>query len=372
MNKDFDVAVIGAGPAGSTAAYLLNKSGFNVVIIDRSYFPRNKLCGGLITAKTLKFLERIYHDNEETLIKNNVINYSTNKFYFLNKKKELENGFTKIPTHFVERIIYDKYLLDKAVDSGVKIIYGDEVKKIEFESTKIVTSNGNTIHSKYIIGADGANSVVRKEFEKKGLIENNYWSSNLGFALETIVDKDKLLTDKDSMYLFFGYIKIGYLWVFPNKEKAVIGAGGLLKNLDINDLKNLVSDFLLSYGVDKNTVEKCIKSIKGHPIPFGNFIHNPVHKNIVLIGDAAGFVNPITGEGIYYAQKSAELAAEAIIKDNKKQGILEEEYYESLNRFILPELSKILKSRGLYFKFFNNYYLAKTLMYLKYRKIKYI
>jgi len=372
MDYDFDVAVIGAGPAGSTAAYLLNKSGFNVVIIDKSLFPRDKLCGGLITVKTLKFLERIYQDNEEFLIKNHIINFSTNKFYFLNKKKKLEDGFTNIPTHFVERIIYDKYLLDKAFDSGVKIIYGEEVKKIELETNKIVTSNGDTIHSKYIIGADGANSVVRKEFERKDLIDKNYWLSNLGFALETFVDKEKISIDKDTMYLFFGYIKIGYIWIFPNKEKAVIGAGGLLKNLDGNDLKDVISKFLVSYGVDKNTVEKCIKNIKGHPIPFGNFIRNPAHKNVVLIGDAAGFVNPITGEGIYYAHKSAELAAEAIIKDHKKQGILEEEYIKNINMFIIHELSKILKSRGLYFKFFNNYYLAKTLMYLMFRKINYV
>ncbi len=369
MEFESDITIIGAGPAGSTAAYLLTKSGFRVIIIDKSVFPRDKLCGGLITKKTINLLERVYGEKEESLKEKSIINFYTNKFYFLNKEKILKNGSNKIPTYFVERTVYDKYLLEKAVSSGAKFIYDEEVKKIEFNSNIITTSKGNKIQSRYIIGADGANSVLRKEFERLGILENKYWLNNLGFALETFLDKDKLPFDKDTMYLYFGYIKTGYIWIFPKKEKAVIGVGGLLNKLDAKDMKKILTNFLISLRIDEKTVDTCIKNIKGHPIPFGNYIFNPVYNNTILIGDAAGLVNPLTGEGIYYAQRSAELVADAINKDYLNKGKLEEEYLKNINLYVMPELLKMLKIRSLYFNIFNNYFLGKLLMFLMFRKI---
>ncbi|NYT03699.1 MAG: hypothetical protein GKC00_03225, partial [Candidatus Methanofastidiosa archaeon] len=111
---------------------------------------------------------------------------------------------------------------------------------------------------------------------------------------------------------------------------------------------------------------------KGHPIPFGNLIEKPVYKNSILIGDAAGLVNSVTGEGIYYAQRSAEIVAEAILKDYTNQGKLDEEYSNNLNLFLLPELSNIKKKRNMYFKIFNNYYLAKIVTYFMFKNVKYV
>ena len=372
MNYECDIAIIGAGPAGSTAAYLLSKLGLNVILVDKCFFPRDKLCGGLVSTKTLKLLERIFNETEESLTEKKIINFSSNKFQFVCKKKNLAKCYSKLPTHFVERIVYDKFLLDKAVDVGVKIIYGEEVKKVDLDSNNLVTSKGNTISSKYIIGADGANSIVRREFEKLGAIDKKSWLTNLGFALETFIDKEKLSFETDIMYLYFGYIKIGYVWIFPNKDKAVIGIGGLLKELNNKDLKGIFTNFLISLGIDKKTVEDCIKDVKGHPIPFGNFIENPVYKNAILIGDAAGLVNPVTGEGIYYAQRSAEVAVDAILKDYTNQGKLDEHYTQNLNLYLLPELLNTRKSRNLYFKIFNNYYLGKIVTFFMFRKIKYV
>ena len=122
MNYESDVAIIGAGPAGSTAAFCLSKVGLNVILIDKCFFPRDKLCGGLVSTKALKLLERFFNETEESLKEKQIINFSSNKFEFVCKKKSLAKCYTKIPTHFVERTVYDKFLLDKAVDSGVKII----------------------------------------------------------------------------------------------------------------------------------------------------------------------------------------------------------------------------------------------------------
>ena len=372
MNYTSDVAIIGAGPAGSTAAYLLSKVGLNVMLIDKYLFPRNKLCGGLVSVKTLKLLEQIFNETEQSLNEKQIINLSSNKFEFVCKKKSLGKFYTKTPTHFVERKLYDKFLLDKALDSGAKIIYGEEVKEVDLDSNTLVISKGKTISSKYIIGADGANSITRKEFEKLGALDKESWLTNLGFALETFIDKDKLSFETDIMYLYFGYMKTGYAWVFPNKDKAVIGIGGLLKELNNKDLKDIFTNFLMSLGIDKKTVDDCIKDIRGHPIPFGNFIENPVYKNTILIGDAAGLVNPVTGEGIYYAQRSAQVAVDAILKDYTNQGNLVENYTKNLNLYLMPELLSTRKSRNMYFRIFNNYYLGKIVTSFIFRKIKYV
>jgi len=372
MNYESDVAIIGAGPAGSTAAFLLSKVGLNVILIDKCFFPRDKLCGGLVSTKALKLLERFFNETEESLKEKQIINFSSNKFEFVCKKKSLAKCYIKIPTHFVERTVYDKFLLDKAVDSGVKIIYGEEVKKVDLDSNNLITSKGNTISSKYIIGADGSNSILRKEFENMGALDKEAWLTNLGFALETFIAKDKLSFETDIMYLYFGYMKTGYAWVFPNKDKVVVGIGGLLKELNNKDFKNIFNSFLISLGLDKKTVDDCIENIRGHPIPFGNFIENPVYKNTILIGDAAGLVNPVTGEGIYYAQRSAEVAVDAILENYNNQGNLDEAYIKNLNLHLLPELLSTRKSRNMYFRIFNNYYLGKIVTFFMFRKVKYV
>lgn len=372
MNYEADIAIIGAGPAGSTAAYLLRKVGLNVILVDKYFFPRDKLCGGLVSTKALKLLERIFDETEESLNQKQIINFSSNKFEFVCKKKSLAKCYTKIPTHFVERTVYDKFLLDKAVDSGTMIICGEEVKKVDLDSNNLITSKGNTISSKYIIGADGANSILRKEFEKLGAIDKESWIANLGFALETFIAKEKISFEKNIMYLYFGYMKTGYAWVFPNKDKVVVGIGGLLKELNNKDFKNIFTQFLRSLGLDKKTIDGCIEEIRGHPIPFGNFVENPVYKNSILIGDAAGLVNPVTGEGIYYAQRSAEIAVEAILEDYTNQGNLVEDYTRNLNLYLMPELLNTRMSRNMYFRIFNNYFLGKIATFLMFRKVKYV
>ena len=372
MNYEADIAIIGAGPAGSTAAYLLSKVGLKVILIDKCFFPRDKLCGGLVSAKALRLLEKIFDETEESLNQKQIINFSSNKFEFVCKKKSLAKCYTKVPTHFVERTVYDKFLLDKALDSGTKIIYGEEVKKVDLDSNILITSQGNKINSKYIIGADGANSILRKEFEGIGSIDKESWLKNLGFAFETYIAKDKLSFETDTMYLYFGYMNTGYAWVFLNKDKLVIGMGVLLKELNNKDFKTIFNSFLISLGLDKKTLDDCIKDVRGHPIPFGNFIENPVYKNTILIGDAAGLVNPVTGEGIYYAQRSAEIAVDVILKNYNNPGNLVEDYTKNLNLHLMPELLKTRKRRNMYFRIFNNYYLGKIVTFFMFRKVKYV
>lgn len=129
------------------------------------------------------------------------------------------------------------------------------------------------------------------------------------------IDKADLKRKIKNTSIFYGFLNWGYSWVFIKNDKLIVGLGGLNRANKGNLLKsfqNLI-DFL---GIN----QKKISNIKGHPIPFGNFILKPVYENTVLVGDAAGLADPLTGEGIYYAQKSAELASFAIYQSlyNKK------------------------------------------------------
>ncbi len=151
--------------------------------------------------------------------------------------------------------------------------------------------------------------------------------------------------EKNIIYLYFGYIKNGYAWIFPNMDKSIIGIGDLLKDINNDNINDMFIDFLISLRFDKKTIDSFIKKIRGHPIPFGNYIEKPIYKKTILIGDAAGFVNSITGEGIYYAHKSAEIAANAILKDYTDEGNLEEDYISNLNLLLLPELFNSKKAK---------------------------
>lgn len=370
MNYESDVAIVGAGPAGSTAAYVLAKLGLNVIIIDKSSFPRDKLCGGLLSSKSVRLLEKIFDETEESLNKK-IINFSSNMFQVMFREKTLAKYYSKTPTYFVERTVYDNFLLDKAISSGATFIQDETVKKVDLDSNFLFTSKGNKIISKYIVGADGANSIVRKEFENNGIICKDIWRNSLGITLEISIDKKKLPIEKNIIYLYFGYIKNGYAWIFPNMDKSIIGIGGLLKDINNDSINDMFIDFLISLGFDKKTIDSIIKKIRGHPIPFGNYIEKPIYKKTILVGDAAGFVNSITGEGIYYAHKSAEIAANAILKDYTDEGKLGENYIGNLNLLLLPELYNSKKSRNLYFKIFNNYYLAKIASFYMFKNTKY-
>ena len=206
MNYESDVAIVGAGPAGSTAAYVLAKLGLNVIIIDKSSFPREKLCGGLLSSKSVRLLEKIFDETEESLNKK-IINFSSNIFQVMFKEKTLAKYYSKTPTYFVERTVYDNFLLDKAISSGATFIQNETVKKVDLDSNALFTSKGNKIISKYIVGADGANSIVRKEFENNGIICKDIWRNSLGITLEIYIDKQNAHRKEYYISIFWVYQK---------------------------------------------------------------------------------------------------------------------------------------------------------------------
>jgi geranylgeranyl reductase family protein len=279
-----ETIIVGAGPAGSTCGYILAKNNRDCLIIDRKEFPRDKLCGGGLTPKAHILINQIFGD----------IQYD----YFPVKKIDLYSGkkyacsfSLDIEIRNVKRKDFDHILLKEYEKSGGDIIT-DTVVNIEEAGNKkyILLKSGRKLSCDYLIGADGANSIVRRHLQP-GFKRGYVW-------LEKYVH-DKSMMD---MRVFFdSKFKNGYLYLFPNNGGYIAGYGG--KNTKLKVFENALSDI----GLSNNN------KTKGAYIPMYDKLSYPFRNDIILAGDAGGYADSMTGEGIYFAIKSGENAAVSII-----------------------------------------------------------
>ncbi len=325
----YDVVIVGAGPSGCSTAITLAKKGANVLIIDKSFFPRPKLCGGLITEKTLCLLE-----NNLGLLKiKSDMQYESNGFEIYFKRQFLNKVYSNNSIYFISRKILDNRLFKKVQEMGCKTIEGERVTKISNDSLEI---GNERIYFNILIGADGANSLVRK---KMGLKLNK---RKVGFGIQVDVPVDLCPNFHDNLpKIYFGYLKYGWAWVFPKGNYFSIGLGGLKRKKD--SMKKSFYDFIRDLGLTDvldNT------HLQGAWIPYGSYLRRPAKSNFYLVGDAAGFVEPITGEGIYFALLSGILAGESICSSNSNK---EESYVSKCSERIFVTMRQALISRPFLF-----------------------
>ena len=356
----FDVIIVGGGPAGSTAGYLLSRAGLKVVIIDKSRFPRQKLCGGLITHKTVSLLERVFGDTVGSLKEQNIIQFESSHYEVRSRKTLINRKDMAIPFRFINRETYDHYLLKKAHDAGVALVEGDRVRAVDVLKKSIITESGWIFSGDIIIGADGANSKVRRSFPLD-LFGRDDWKENLASAFEIIIERSRIQKHVDHPVLYFGFVDYGYAWMFPAGDRYKIGMCAL-KNRNRGKIISAFHDFLASLDISVKTGD-----VSAYVLPYGNYLPEPVYRNIMLLGDAAGFADPLLGEGIFYAQRSAELAASSLIKamnGDDVQGSMKEHYLQSLQEYIYPELMYAEKIRNTIFRYLRRFrwYPLKMLM----------
>jgi geranylgeranyl reductase family protein len=313
LEMKYDVIIVGGGPAGSTAAKILSENGIKTLLIDKDKFPRDKPCGGGIS---LRVLDRFDYIKNTDLLES----YSYGGIaYSPSFKYKLELIDNKPIVGMVLRKKFDHGLLKIAKDCGTDVIEGKKVMdvKIQGDVVKIFLDKGTTIYSEIVIGADGVWSTIGK---KTGLYKDR--SGHAVCVLkEYKLDKntvDKYYGNNRCGHLFARFKNItGYGWVFPKKEHINIGIGSIIKSYygdkyKVN-LSNLYEQFLDTLKKQK-MVPKNLNSdnIKGGALPI--YPLNKTYGNrVILIGDAAGVINPLTAEGIYYAMSSAEIGAKVIL-----------------------------------------------------------
>jgi flavin-dependent dehydrogenase len=164
---DCDILVVGAGPAGASAAKILSEKGCDVLVVDSKKFPRPKLCAGLITWKTLNVLKEIFRIDRETLLSRGIIHYRSRQYAIWNRYGQMVRGQLEFPFHLVDRQLYDQFWLDMAQKAGAKLHLGDGVAEIEPAGSKVITQKGKRLKARVILGADGAFSL-RQLFDATG------------------------------------------------------------------------------------------------------------------------------------------------------------------------------------------------------------
>jgi geranylgeranyl reductase family protein len=369
QNK-YDVIIAGAGPAGSTAGYLLSKAGLKVLIIDKSTFPRKKLCAGLITYKTVKLLERVFDETVDSLKEKGLINYESGCYEIFYRDKLISRRKTEVPFRFIERESYDYFLLKKALDAGAELVEGDGIglRSLDILKSSVTTTSGKKYSADIIIGADGVNSRIRRSF-LVDLFGREDWSGNLASAHEIFLSRESVRHKFEHPALFFDYVNWGYAWIFPNRERLKIGMCALKKK-NREDVLTAFRAFLADIDLHGTVDEK----IHSYVLPYGSFLPEPVFRNVMLIGDAAGFADPLLGEGIFYAQRSAELVSHAILEGRGTahrapadiQHQITTRYLQALQKTIYPELEYAGKIRYIMFNCLNRfrYFPLKILMRL--------
>lgn len=286
-----DAVIIGGGPAGISAGTVLQRKGYKTCIIDTRIFPREKLCAGVLTAKSIKLIHHIYKD----------LNFSgmdmrdIHKIELLYNSKVIGKYTVDNAYRVINRTEFDNELLKYYKSVGGMVIEGQKDYEIVYDKSVVVLSDGEEIPYRVLIGADGINSKVRSYVGRS-------WKASV-LCFEKFIPN---LSDEDTIKIDFAGILGGYSWRIPGKDRIGVGLGEFY----IRGMKKKPARYKRYF--ERQGIRD-INSIKGAFVSFGNFVRKPVKNNVLLVGDAAGLVDAMTGEGIYFAIESGRQASLAII-----------------------------------------------------------
>ena len=296
MGNIEEVAIVGGGPAGSYCAYNLAMMGLKPIIFDHS-FPREKVCAGGISPALIKkfpFAEH-YRSKGKTFDEFKVISCVDTVVEMAGMK----DGFC------VHRRIFDQGILEMAINQGARHVKEKVVALQKNSSGWGIKTEQNHYSAKIVVGADGVNSLVRR------ITVGPISSQNLGLAFGYIVGNMK---KSEGTIKFLAEIP-GYIWVFPGKGFVNIGVGSELQNGSI--LPVILDNFIASHYRNLRVKSKYSAMLpSANDIDFFNL--HCAGEDWILIGDAAGHVDPVSGEGLLYALWGGMLAAKAIASNNPK------------------------------------------------------
>ncbi|UCG04149.1 MAG: NAD(P)/FAD-dependent oxidoreductase [Candidatus Heimdallarchaeota archaeon] len=308
MVENYDVVVVGAGPAGSVAALKAAEGGANTLLLERYHLPRYKLCGGGVA----NWVIRRFDIPKEVLQRRyEVLSFFTPPRY---DRHDLDLGTT---SYFgVYRDEFDYYLTTMAVKKGVKLRERMKVTGVIKDKGQIqgvITSKGEKILSSLVIACDGASSRIAKlsgMWGDWGHCSEKKWYDQMSYCVGIEVQLGKEIIDKrfENSYMIFtgkDIAPLGYAWLFPKRENVSVGLGSMAKTLERKPMEYM-NHFLKHNKVVSSLLEggKLIMS-KGAWLPawkpIGSVYKPSFGAGLLIAGDASGMVSSITGEGIYYA-----------------------------------------------------------------------
>jgi geranylgeranyl reductase family protein len=296
-----DVLIIGGGPAGSTCARELQRSGLCVVVMDKRCFPRDKTCAGWITPEVIKALQI----DVEEYSRGRILQPITGLQFCVLGRKEIQVCYEHVVSFGIRRCEFDDYLLQRC---GAQLRLGEELKTIER------AGNGwrvnNSIEARLIIGAGGHFCPIARFMETKGASrEIVVAAQEVEFELTKEQAADCRVKPEIPEIYFCHDLK-GYGWCFRKGNFLNIGLGREHSSSVTRHTKQFLSFLKSRNRVPQDTLD----SFHGHAyIIYGHTRREIFGDGLILIGDAAGLAYPYSGEGIRTAVESALLAADTII-----------------------------------------------------------
>ena len=317
-----DVVIVGTGPAGSLLAYELARAGRSILLLEKKRLPRYKACGGGLTQRA------------KALLPFSIDGQIEDRARTVRLRVHHQTVFSQTrPTpsvHLVMRDRFDHFLARQACHAGA--VLQDRTRFLALEGVPgnlTIRTTAGPIRTRLIVGADGAYSRVARAL---GLPIR--YRTMPALEAELVVTPSALGRLTGAIQFDFGVIPGGYAWLFPKKNH--ISAGILTRRNRAKDLKPHFMRYLerndLRWGTD-------IRSMRLHPIPC-----RPERRNRyaddrgLIVGDGTGLVDPVTGEGLFYALKSARLAAAALLQPRPNLSSPSERYNRMLKSDIEPEI----------------------------------
>jgi geranylgeranyl reductase family protein len=312
-----DVAICGAGPAGSYAAYLLARQGLDVALFDKAAFPREKPCGGALSRKALELVD---FDLDP------VVQRRVTGAWLACGGRAVRHDADGVVAAMTERVELDAFLVERARSAGARFLPGTALERVTVrgEDVCLATSAGE-LSARYLLGADGVASAVRARTLGRNAIE-------YAPAVEALVyaPPDVVARFADRVLLEVGGMPLGYGWVFGKRDHLNVGVFSMR---GAPGIRAHLAAFRARYPALGRYAR--IRHL-GHPIPVRHAAE--VERGRVwLLGDAAGFAESVLGEGIYFALKSGALAARAFAaaRGAPRPG----EYAALVRRELEPELA---------------------------------
>ncbi|GAB7023264.1 geranylgeranyl reductase family protein [Salidesulfovibrio brasiliensis] len=294
MTYDHDIAVIGGGPAGSLAARTLARKGLSTLLIERAAMPRRKVCGGALSEHAMGYLDFPVPDS--------LIDWQCHGARVHYNNRTLTARLPERIAVLTTRSRFDHFLVTKAEEAGAETVH-DEVKSIEQTESGVTIGlkSGRNVTARRCIIAAGANSRFIKAVRRRDTADEE------GICIEAevpVMTPDPFADLEGLIDIYFGGAAYGYGWVFHHGDYYSIGVGGVRSKFA--DPMRAMRGFCAEIGLTGWE-----ESARAHPIPRGGIDRTISAGNLFLAGDSAGFVDPFYGEGLAYAIRSGQLAAEA-------------------------------------------------------------
>lgn len=293
--QDIEVIIVGGGPAGSTCAWKLGQAGIDLLILDRSSFPRPKLCAGWVTPEAINDLELDVGSYPHSFMSFEKLHFHIKRIHFAKKTRQ----------HSIRRFEFDDFLLQR---SGA-MVQEHQVRKIEEDDGYFIIDG--QYRCKYLIGAGGTRCPVYREL----FHELNPRAKHLQIA--TLEKEFPYEWENDQCHLWFLDDGLpGYAWYVPKGNGHInVGLGGKAEKMKTAGRR--LQDFWSKF-TSRLANEALVQNVEYKPTGYSYFLRGNVdvvrRGNAMIIGDSVGLASIDMGEGIGPAVQSALLAARAIIE----------------------------------------------------------